>query len=343
VGLKEITACLLESESNVDCLRAATELHATFSGIVKVNDEPGSNDLVETHLGNGKALSPVGAARCILDYMRTRSFLRGVRDAILESLQRFPGEIIHVLYAGCGPFATLALPLTTYFSSEQVQFTLLDIHQRSLDSARQIVESLGVSSYIRGYVRTDAAVYRDASASPPHIVLTETMQRCLENEPQVAITRNLVPTLREGGVLVPQKVTLTACLTDLRKEFDPIPSDNSNSNTARTERTRIGLGKLFELTAESARRPWRSSVTNSDEQALCSSPVRICIPEIPDDTYELMILTDITVLGTVVLSDYESGISYPTVLKDLGRIRSGDQLESQYFVGVKPGLRWKRV
>jgi hypothetical protein len=169
------------------------------------------------------------------------------------------------------------------------------------------------------------------------------MQKSLENEPQVAITRNLVPTLREGGFLVPQRVTLSACLTDLKKEFETVPIESSNSTNPRAQRDRIHLGRLFELTAESARRPWFLSGPNNQEQTLGSSPVRIGIPKIPENIYDLMILTDINVFGTVVLSDYECGITYPTVLKELGPMRSRDQFESQYFTGAKPGLRWKRV
>lgn len=343
LNLTEISACLLETESDAECLRAATELHALLSGIVKLRDDPTSIDLTETQLSEGKALSPRDAARCILDYMRSRSFLRGVRAAVGESQRRFPGQTIHILYAGCGPFAPLVLPLTTQFSSDQVQFTLLDIHLRSLDAVRQIVETLGVSDYVRDYVQCDAASHQNPCQSEPHIILIETMQKALEKEPQVAVTRNLIRLLMKGGILIPAKIKLSACLGNASKEVVPVSVDGVGEPNHNDFRERVDLGTVFELTAQSARQPWSRYSDDSSGSALCSAPVRICVPQIANDAGDLMILTNITVLDSIVLRDYESGLTYPTVLFDLGRIRSNDQLEFQYITGESPGLRWRQV
>lgn len=52
---------------------------------------------------------------------------------------RFPGEIIHILYAGCGPFALLCLPLLPLLAGQAVHFTLLDVHARAVESVQAIL------------------------------------------------------------------------------------------------------------------------------------------------------------------------------------------------------------
>ena len=53
-------------------------------------------------------------------------------------------EEVEVLYAGCGPFAPLFLPLTTALAPGLARFTLLDLHPRSVDVAiTRLREKLG--------------------------------------------------------------------------------------------------------------------------------------------------------------------------------------------------------
>lgn len=100
--LRRITQTLLDPAAELCALRdAAVEMHALFSRICELEGSlPSSEDSRETLLATGKAISPLDAGRCVLDFARTAKFLRGVRAAIGEAQSRFPGETTHVLYAG---------------------------------------------------------------------------------------------------------------------------------------------------------------------------------------------------------------------------------------------------
>src|SRR5262249_12740496 len=147
------------------------------------------------------------------------AYLRGVYDAIQEAQQRFPREVIHVLYAGCGPFALLCLPLLPLLAVQAVHFTLLDVHARALERVQPNLAALGLEGANVDCLVCDATHYRNPDHRPLHVVVSETMQQALEKEPQVAILMNTAPQLTSGGLMVPEMIAVDAVLTDLSREL----------------------------------------------------------------------------------------------------------------------------
>jgi len=167
-------------------------------------------------LAAGRAIGPTWAAMCINDIMRTKKFFDGLYLAVSEKLDSIGADPLHVVYAGTGPFATLALPLLYSFSSEQVQFTLLEVNERSYKNVIKTIRGLKADHYMRRILQTDAAEYI-LPAEKVDLLICETLQQALKNEPQVSIMLNLVPQLSPDAILVPQEIRLDAVLVDTRR------------------------------------------------------------------------------------------------------------------------------
>jgi hypothetical protein len=222
-----------------------------------------------------------------------------------------------VLYAGCGPYATLAIPLTTQFRSEQVQFTLLDIHRRSLDAVHGVAETLGVAEYIRDSIECDAAEYRH-SGQPVHVIVTEVMQKALMKEPQVAVTLNLAPQLCDGGIFIPENIALDICVAEVVNGMPRLHDLDSE---------RINLGRVFEIRPE----------TRSFPAVKLRVPVRLA------GNRRLCILTHITVFDSITLDDLQTWLTYPTPLLDTAGLDEGTEIEFNYEMGQFPKLDYKIV
>jgi len=313
-------------------VQSMAALYAELSGL-----DPDGEDDAETVVAHGTAISPRDAARCLLDMARTSRYLQGVVAGIEEARRRFPGQVIEILYAGCGPYATLAIPVCARYSLAEVRFTLLDIHRRSLVAARAVVDGLGFSEYVREYVRCDATTYRHPADAPLHMVITEAMQRALAKEPQLAITANLGPQLHPGGVHIPERITVDLALADLAREFSL--SDASASDAPAAVRDRIPVARLLDVSASSIGPLLRSA---GDDASL--PPVVVRIPRLDEESsYSVMLRTTIRVFGDIELGEYDSGLTYPVILHDLGTVRGGETLELRYHLGRTPGFRHRNL
>lgn len=156
----------------------------------------------------GKAVSPTTAAQCAEDIERSRLFMQAVYQAVQERLT--PQRPVHLLYAGTGPLGWLVLPMLGQFTAQQVQITALDIHPASLDSFRAICRAFGLEDHISAWICADATIWQPQQEHSYDIVLSETMNQFLEQEPQIQIFVNLQRCLAAGGSLIPQQVLLSA-------------------------------------------------------------------------------------------------------------------------------------
>ncbi len=216
--LAEISQRIVYSRGALQELSCAKDLSVFFTDLA---DKPGfiqPNRDNETNVPGGVALSSFEASICVDDYLRTARFIKGVYLAIIELSKRFPDQKIHILYAGCGPYATLLLPILPLFTKDKLDIILLDINHASLQSVRQLLKILELEDYSIDTVQDDATTYKVPVSWPLHLVITETMFRALIREPQVSITANLVPQLVQHGLLIPEEIYIDLVYTFFGKE-----------------------------------------------------------------------------------------------------------------------------
>ena len=327
--LKKLTGMLLDAGSEVHTLRPELlELTAILSGAETTGIQRNEQiDEGQTLTPEGVAISPTNAMMCADDYVRTIKFIRGAHAAIADQKKRHPERPVRVLYAGCGPYAMLALPLMSMWSADEATFTLLDIHRESIDAARSIVDSLGLGDSVREYEVADAGSYLIPDNWLPDIILMELMQACLEKEPQVAVARHL-HRQAPNAVMIPEEVRIELKLVDLSCEFT---LDDGEQGAPRLRRDRIHVDTLFRLNRE-ALESWDAGV----EGPLPGARVQVPFP--PESRYHMMLFTMIEIYGINALGDYDSGLTVPRAIGANLNFKPGDNVQFFYRCGEQPGL-----
>ena len=283
----------------------------------------------ETYTAAGRALSPTMAGRCADDMVRTAVFVRGIHQAVTEARRQTPGRAVSILYAGCGPYALLALPTMAILGPSAVEVTLLDIHRTSSESAQAVVEALGLGACVAAGETADATEYQIGPSRRPALLLSETMNACLAKEPQVTIARHL-HAQAPCAMLLPEAVRIVACLLDPSKEFSYAEADPGMAPTPPC-RDRVSLGTVFELSARTI-----ALWTNLEDGWLPGGS--ITIPNSLAPRYVPMLLTEVVVHGEHLLRDYDSGLTLPQHIPLAARLRGGETLAFRYRLGRHPGI-----
>lgn len=313
----ELTNILLFEKENYGTIHQCLHnLHDFYASITGITAEHTSDKNV--FLPTGKAISPGQAANCLLDIRRTVVFLRGIRKAILELQQELNGEPVHILYAGCGPYATLLTPLTTIFKPQEVRFHLMDVNQQSVTAAEMLYKQLNAVDYVDEFICADASTYQ--LKQPTHLVICEAMQSALAREPQVSIMLNLIPQLATSARFIPERITIVACLVDTEQEMQGFMVEGS-------EPQRIYLPEIFVI---------------GRSQLPSLSPFEITLPGQITSHDELQLHTRVDVYGDERLDVNNCGITLPLKVMGVGG-KAGKKVRFEYQVGDTPGFTWQLV
>jgi hypothetical protein len=222
----------------------------------------------------------------------------------------------------------LLLPLLNRFTPGELDVTLLDVHQRSVDSVQRLLAHFGLGAYrIRAH-RADASRYRHVGKL--HLVIAEAMQKALEQEPQVAIAANLAPQLLSGGIFIPQRIEIELGLTDLACERRLTPRSGEVASAVLSER--YTLGTVFTL-APTIQAPF---VDRFD--TLVRIPAWPAIAH-----FDAVLFTRVQVYESYRLRDYESEITLPQKCHELCPLVGGQHYRVSYQTGSYPKLHFTRL
>jgi hypothetical protein len=318
--LKKITEILLADESSyLEIRNACSSLLDFFYRVSEFDKTDPVNDM---HLQSqaGEAVSPEAAAVCIRDFMRTRVFMRGLKEAVLTKLHSNPDKAVTVLYAGTGPFATLLIPLVNVFSSTQLQMLLLDINPASIAYLNRVISYFNLQPYVLQVVQTDAVTWHIPAQWQPDIILSETMRPALMKEPQVSIVANLVSQCPQA-ILIPESIEVSAVLYNSKMD---------------DEKQFIPLETLLVFTKERA-----LQMAAEQQTGTAVFPVtRLKVQKLPLPNYSrLALLTNIRVFNNHTLNFKESSLTIPQFVYDLHTIHNWPAvLNLQYQIFPKPGF-----
>jgi len=216
--LLAISERIITSATSGEEIQCAKQLSDFFAQFNLENDETQLQKKTETIIQGGVALSFAEAAVCLNDYLRTVRFIKGTYFAIEELKEKFPTEKLNILYAGCGPYAPILLPVLSLLNNDDFDIVLLDINECSTISVKELLAKLNFTNYSIEVICGNAITYKQPKLKPLHLVITETMFRALISEPQASITANLAPQIIEGGLLIPQEIKLSLGYSFFAKE-----------------------------------------------------------------------------------------------------------------------------
>jgi hypothetical protein len=253
--------------------------------------------------------------------MRTRVFMRGLKEAVSTKLRANPDKAVTVLYAGTGPFATLLLPMVTMFSTTQLNMLLLDINPVSIGYLHRIINYFNLQPYVLQVVETDAVTYRIPAVWQPDIILSETMMPSLKKEPQVSIVANLVRQ-RPDAVLIPEKIEITVALWSSKQDH---------------KKPVIPLKNIFNFKKELA-----LQIASRQSTLHTFFPLtRVEVEQPPEPHWSrLALLTYIKVFNEEVLNINDSSLSIPEFVYNLHTVKTWPAVfHFQYHIFPVPGFK----
>jgi hypothetical protein len=312
---------LLATRAYKELLYLATEFNEDLS-------EAGSDSFTTS----GKVIAAKWAGKCVDDYLRTKRFCLGLLKAVQFKKTQSKAKV-HILYAGTGPFAALALPLITKFSPEEIAFSFLELNNYSFQILEKTIIHFNIQEYIHAVEQCDATNYVVPNPDEIDILLTETMTHGLKSEHQVAISYRILSQLSEEAILIPKEIQLNL----LAVNEDIRDANQKSFDTPRPYFDR--LGNLFTLNADEIRK--HQKFFNAEFPNITFSEREIMIPtNVNSKFHHISVETQIEIFDDQRLETDESGLTSLLKLTDLNQMLSHiSTIVGVYVCGDMPGLQ----
>lgn len=313
-----IVQSIIESNTISDHTKRAKRLSDFYSRLSAVQHSQEN----EVSVKGGIALSSSGAADCVDDYLRTIYFIKGIYKALTKLAADFPERSINILYAGCGPYATLILPLLPLFNKERINAILLDINAESIESVRHLLTVTGLDEYALQLIETDAITYTKPKDFTIDLAISETMHYALTREPQVAIVKNIVKQLPPHGILIPEEIRIDLVYTFLDHEpsLKNAVNEVKGHNEMQPYTHHVFVDRLFTINKE------LSSISHDSKFESDFYDLPESFTEIPD----VCIFTELRIFEDIELKTAESYITNPYCVVSLYSITEYSKIQLIY-------------
>lgn len=159
-------------------------------------------------VGEGWGMSTDDAIRCLFDTERTSRFVRSIKKSVTLIKERFGQHELTAVEAGCGTgILAVAMALA---GIDHV--TALDINPVTVKHTQRFIEGLGLANKIET-IKADAT--RFIPDNTFHLLVSENMHTGLYFEPQQQIIGHFYKFLKDGGIVLPQSISMRYGLAEL--------------------------------------------------------------------------------------------------------------------------------
>lgn len=285
-------------------------------------------DFSDTILSQGIAINTELAAQCFSDYLRTHHFMVGTYQCALDLLNKNPS--IRILYAGTGPFATIILPLLYLLSPEQIHITTLEINQDSHNLMRKLISILGKEPYFESTLLQDAITY--TTNEKFDLIISETMDKALTREPQLAVFGNLIKCLRPEGRIIPEKITVDLYATKIALE-KPTKYNYVGDTKTRVynQKFRHYIGNV--IVADKFFFQNQNFISGQNQYLKT-----ISTKDIPLSSAELMFITEVIIYNNILLMEDDSFITRKYVAYSIPPTEQGMEYDLYYANTETPSI-----
>lgn len=328
-NLKHLFHNLLRTNPND---RTIIKLLTEIEAILQLESEPKSDTYESSSdvcLSQGVAINPELAAKCFTDYLRTHRFMLGAYQCVLQLLeqQRNP---VRILYAGTGPFATIILPLFYLFDQDQIEISAIEINNDAHRAATHLIHQLAKENYLKSFLLADAITY--SAEKQYDIIISETMDKALCREPQLAIFNNLVNYLSPNGYLIPEsiKVNLVASSIYLEKDVPYYVFDDNETRVLNE------CHRQFIDTIICADRVFFENHKFIPNQNIFLKSIKTS--NIKENLNELIFITEVKVFNNVVLLEDDSTLTKKYICYSFAENEKGKAFDLFYLNNESPRI-----
>lgn len=333
-SIKQIIEIILNEESTVKQIKESIDnLYQTFTEITKLDGKLEKAELGAI-LEEGEILSPRTSAGSIQDYVGITKFLRGIKKAIDFQLKVNQGKRIKIMCVSSGPYAAILFPLIPLFSENEIEISLVDYYDISINALKSLITHFGFDNYFNELLSINPIKYNSDQLFD--LIIIDNIQKGLAKEPQVAYTDHFSKFLSRDGSLIPEEIKISASIANLQNEI-VTPGNKWTSFWQNIKRNisidrRILLNDIFILD-KGVRSKYNLVDLSNNQIILFSTKVRQKIGQMGN----LILLTEIKIFDDVLLIENDdTGITKPYFDKDVPPIDEGMEISFSYLLGNSP-------